>query len=136
MKNIFLLLCLCCSVALSAQSSKRSVSETSTDNTYAFSIKLDRDRGDELSSAYLKLVSQAGNPAGVSKIVGTAEMTTANGTIVRINTKGASLKVISAEDNASSIAEAKRYVTFLRQELNVAPAPAAPTPPTPPKINE
>lgn len=132
MKYVFILCCLFFAGTISAQSSKQSMSVVSTDNTYTFSVKLDRDRGEELADAYLKLLAHTGKPSGVAKIVGTSEMETANGTQVLLNTKRASLKVISAEDSPSSIAEARRYVEFLREELNMAPAPA---PPAPPKVH-
>ena len=132
MKNLLFLLCFCCSVALTAQSSKQSLSVVENDDFYSFSIKLDRDRGDELSSAYLKLITQQGMDNGVAKIVGTAETETPNGTRILLNTKRATLKVLSAENNASSLAEAKRYTAFLRQELKASPAPA---PPAPPKVH-
>jgi len=132
MKHTLILCCILFAGVASAQSSKQHMSVVSTDDSYSCSVKLDRDRAEELSNAFRKLLTRTGKPSDTAKIAGTAKMKTANGTQVLLNTKRASLKVISAGDNASSIAEAKRYVEFLRQELNMAPAPA---PPAPPKVH-
>lgn len=135
MKQVFVLFCLLCATTLCAQSIKKSISLTTTDTEVSFSVKLDRSHSELLSDAYLKLMAFTGKPSGVAKIEGTSEMETANGTRVLLNTKRASLKVLSAEGNTSSIAEAKRYVTFLRQELNLGSSPTPPAPPAPPRIH-
>lgn len=131
MKNILFLLSLLFIGTLSAQSSSQSISEVTTDDAYAFSIKLDKDRSPELSAAYLKLIDKAPMQDKLGRFSGKIETTTANDTVIKLNTKQASLKITSSEGNPKSREEAKRYATLLRKELGLEVD--APTPPAPPK---
>lgn len=103
-------------------SSSTSVSESKTDDSYTFKLKVDRKQMDELVSAYIKLAEIT----GISKIVGVSSFTTDEGAVMQMNTKKRTLRIYSDEDQPASISDARGLADRVREELNLAPAPAPP----------
>lgn len=109
-------------VSTSSSSSSTAVSESATNNSYSFSIKVDRRQVDNLVSAYMTV----GEMTDVSKIVGTSSYTTEEGALMQINTKKRTLRISSDDDQPASLAVARGLADQVREELNLVPVPAPP----------
>ncbi len=115
------------SVTLSAQnrttstttSSQTSVSESGTNDSYTFKLKVDRQQMDMVVAAYIKFAKIT----GISKIVGVSSFTTDNGAVMMLNTKKRTLRIYSDEDRPASMADARGLADQVREELELAPAP-------------
>lgn len=133
MKNAFLFLCCLFSAALFAQTKTQIVTGIETDDSFSFKVRFDDSRNDDLVRAYLKVVNDGKEtPVKITRFEGKSSTTTADGTVVELNTKRSSLRIRSAKDNKASRMEAEQYAGIVREELGLeAPEPpAAPAPPT------
>ncbi|MFT4687546.1 MAG: hypothetical protein ACI92C_002618 [Neolewinella sp.] len=126
MKYIFFLLLAFTGFTLTAQntitSTSTSVSETATDNTYSFMLTVDRKQVDDLLDAYLKIADRT----GVKKLSGESWYTTDEGATVKINTTKRTLSISSGDDRPESISVARGLADRVREELDLALAPAPP----------
>ena len=126
MKYIFFLLLAFTGFTLTAQntitSTSTSVSETATDNTYSFMLTVDRKQVDDLLDAYLKIADRT----GVKKLSGESWYTTDEGATVKINTTKRTLSISSGDDRPESISVARGLAARVREELDLALAPAPP----------
>lgn len=126
MKYIFFLLLAFTGFTLTAQntitSTSTSVSETATDNTYYFMLTVDRKQVDDLLDAYLKIADRT----GVKKLSGESWYTTDEGATVKINTTKRTLSISSGDDRPESISVARGLADRVREELDLALAPAPP----------
>lgn len=126
MKYIFFFLLAFTGFTLTAQntitSTSTSVSETATDNTYSFMLTVDRKQVDDLLDAYLKIADRT----GVKKLSGESWYTTDEGAVVKINTTKRTLSISSDDDRPESMSVARGLADRVREELDLAPAPAPP----------
>ncbi len=126
MKYVFFLLLAFTGFTLTAQntitSTSTSVSETATDNTYSFMLTVDRKQVDDLLDAYLKIADRT----GVKKLSGESWYTTDEGATVKINTTKRTLSISSGDDRPESISVARGLADRVREELDLALAPAPP----------
>lgn len=130
MKYLLLLALFTASFTLPAQnratntttSSNTSVSESETNDGYAFKLKVDRQQMDDVMSAYIKFAEVT----GISKIVGVSSFTTDDGAVMMLNTRKRTLRIYSDKEQPASMADARGLADQVREELGIAPAPAPP----------
>lgn len=105
-----------------SSSSSISVSESATDDSYTFKLKVDRRQMDDLVSTYKKLAKIS----GTAKIVGVLSYTTDEGAVMQMNKKKRTLRIYSDDDQPESLDSAHGLADQVREELNLVPAPAPP----------
>lgn len=126
MKLPLLFTALLCTCALAAQTSFRSVTESSTDDEYSFSVRLDGDQQAELFDIYRQLAD-----VKVKGLTGTSETTFDEGVTLVLNTRRNQLSLRYAADNKKAAQLGEKMVAEIKETLGIVPPPAPPAPPTP-----
>ena len=85
-------------------------------------LTVDRKQVDDLLDAYLKIADRT----GVKKLSGESWYTTDEGATVKINTTKRTLSISSGDDRPESISVARGLADRVREELDLALAPAPP----------
>lgn len=127
MKITLLSLLLLCTCVLAAQSSSkssyRSVTESVNEDSYAFSVKLDKKQSDKLLPIFKELTGMKND------IVGEAISDMSDDLTISINTRKGKLAVHHVASDERGRAIALKMVTLIKERLDITPPPAPPAPP-------
>jgi len=127
MKTTLLSLLLLCTCVLAAQSSSkssyRSVTESVNEDSYAFSVKLDKKQSDKLLPIFKELTGMNND------IVGEAISDMSDDLTISINTRRGKLAVRHTAGDERGRAIALKMVTLIKERLDITPPPSPPTPP-------
>jgi hypothetical protein len=134
MKYLLTILLACSAVSVYAQeavvttttnSSSISVTESSTDDGYTFSVKVDKERTQQLVDLFKEL-TDTNMPGGFD---GKFERITYGQALVALDTKKRTLSVKNNDDKPKSISSAREIADRIRRSLGLQEAPPPPAPP-------
>ena len=120
MKITLLSLLLLCTCVLAAQTGSRSITESSNEENYSFSVKFDKQNAAKLLPIYQELTNTK------LKIKGDAVTEWDNDLTLSLNTRKGKLSVVHAADDLEGRASALRMVAVIKERLKINPPPATP----------
>jgi len=105
-----------------SSSASTSVKETSTDDAYSFTVKVDKNQLTDLKTVYFSIADAdfKGDFTGIS------EHSTYGKALITLNTKKRTITVVNEEKQAKSLSSARELAERVRRELGLERTPATP----------